>query len=251
MVPETKSLFIVGTGRSGTHLLCETLDRFENAVDPLRGSENRDLLYTIALAAIQHAKFPSYASQYYKSEIHGNTPANIFIDQHHPNLFFTNELKQIDSTATFIYLYRPTVQIVASMLKHSGVLGWYKLAEQINYPIPNQYLGLHHNYTKLTMPTWKLCALRALQHLKKGLTLHRKGHVNWLDYRDLLEQPQEALRRCLGRTYQALGDATVMPNMKAASLSKYKSVLSNQQITSIQIIEKKIFSNMPNRRKSF
>jgi len=82
------SIFIVGTGRSGTHFTCRSISGFKNIFDPQTGKENVPVLKQIATSAIHHQSYPQIAKSYY-SDIKSNLKNDsIFIDQHHPNIFY-------------------------------------------------------------------------------------------------------------------------------------------------------------------
>jgi len=59
------SIFIVGTGRSGTHFTCRSISGFKNIFDPQTGKENVPVLKQIATSAIHHRSYPQIAKSYY------------------------------------------------------------------------------------------------------------------------------------------------------------------------------------------
>ena len=121
-----KAIFVIGTGRSGTHFTVRSLRGFQNTFDPLEGDEKLDVLMTVAKAAIHHKKLPEAAYCYFRDQING--AGGIFLDQHHPNLFFIRELVKISDEIVFLCPVRPVYQVVASMLRHEqGNRFWPKL----------------------------------------------------------------------------------------------------------------------------
>ncbi|MGC6390759.1 MAG: hypothetical protein ACON5C_02985 [Alphaproteobacteria bacterium] len=244
-----EAIFIIGTGRSGTHFTCRSLAGFKNIFDPLQGKEHGQHLSRIARAAIHHQHYPAKASKYYLC-IKNNLGMNqIFVDQHHPNLFFTDTLTDIFPHLIFLYPDRPIHQIVSSMLKHSGVLTWYEYAKKYEHnrifrkkPVPffNQFLGIYESSTLHSYKLHQLCALRVIAHKNRAVLLKRRGQdVRFINYENLImDQRKEFFSAFTPNELAKLGEFNVAERSQSRSLQKYKEVLSQQQILDIKNIEK-------------
>lgn len=243
----TFAVFIVGSGRSGTHFTARAISGFENIDDPHSGNEFSEILYPIAIAAIEHQVYPEKVKSYYNQVKHQfSSTGKVFIDQHHPNLFFVEDLRKIFSdNAVFIYPDRPTVQVVASMFKHPGVLSWYKYALKRRWfkralPYPNQFLGIRDQSFIDGSNQHLACAYRVIAHKKRMLELVRKYDCcRFVNYENLVMDQESEFQRIFSTDeLESLGNFTIKEKPKTESLSKYKDVLSKSQISEIEQLEK-------------
>lgn len=239
-----KAVFIVGTGRSGTHFTARLLNGFENIHDPLEGKEHPEILMDIAKAAIHHRK-PSKATEtYYREQLDQGT--GVFLDQHHPNLFFARHWSDIFENIVFLHPQRPTHQVVASMLRHSGVMSWYRYAGNwrrrlINrIPYPNRFMGIDRYSDINRLPSHLLCAHRVIAHraayeaLKNEIGVSMRG----IDYEGLVNDPNAELSRVFTpEDLSTLGKFTLVETPQKASFSKYRDVLSDGQVAEIKALE--------------
>lgn len=242
-----KALFIVGTGRSGTHFTCRALAGFQNIVDPHSGRENVPILRSIATSAIHHRDLERKVISYYKGMRDQIPGGRIFLDQHHPNLFFVKELREIFDDALFIFPDRPTVQIVASMMRHRGVQKWYQYAKDSTssllprnrVPFPNRFLGLASKEELFELDIHKLCTWRVIAHKNHMNKLAQENDFcRLLVYEDLVARQKTAFEALFSDDELAeLGDFSVVEESNAESISKYKEVLSSKQIEEIMEIE--------------
>ena len=246
-----RPIFIVGTGRSGTHFTCRCLHGFTHIFDPLSGKEKGDLLKSIAKAAIHHRAYPNTAVEYYKVIIQKSGAESIFIDQHHPNLFFTGEIVKLFNQPIFLYPDRPLYQIVASMMNHSGVLNWYEYArkslKQVFFgnqvPIPNQFLGVFSHEDLTDLPLHKLCALRSISHRNRANMLIKNGiDLRFINYERLVENQLNEFRRVFSNSeLKQMGDFYQAEESERSTVTKFKETLDESQIRDVAVIEE-IFS---------
>lgn len=241
------AVFVIGTGRSGTHFTCRALAGFENILDPLNGRENRSVLSGIANSAIYHKEYPVDAVEYYSDKKNESFGKNVFLDQHHPNLFFTEDVSSIFLDPIFLYPSRPVVQVVASMLQHKGVLRWYDVARKSfswksfgeSIPLPNRFLGVENRQQLFDMELHKLCALRVLAHYQKMKSLsYSNVKFRFISYEGLINDQEEEFGRVFSKAeMRSLGAFNNVEESKVVSLSKYSSVLSAKQIDDIAELE--------------
>ncbi len=238
------AVFVVGTGRSGTHFTVRLLNGFARAHDPLDGRENQRILQEIATAAIHH-RLPSRAViEYYRDCLDSNN--GIFLDQHHPNLFFAKYWAERHEGVVFLYPQRPAHQIVASMLRHQGVMSWYSYAQNWRrrwldrIPYPNQFLGLARATDISKLPTHLLCAHRVIAHRKayERAVADGAADLRRVDYEALLDDPlAEFSRAFTASELGALGDFTLIERPTKDSLTKYRDVLNDRQVAEIRALE--------------
>jgi hypothetical protein len=245
--PELDAIFIVGTGRSGTHFTCRALSGFANIFDPMEGIENFTILNQIARSAIYHRDLPQKVIKYYQNRKNNKKLDEVFLDQHPPNIFFTNQLSEVFRNAIFLFPYRPVVQVVASMLQHEGILSWYELAHKSfkpfssvqRLPIPNRFLGIDSRKELTDFKLHELCALRVLSHnlTMKRLTLENKN-CRMISYEGLIiDQKAEFSTTFSNSELDKLGTFSLIEKSNPASARKYKSVLTQDQISDILEIE--------------
>lgn len=240
-----KAVFVVGTGRSGTHFTVRLLSGFANAHDPLGGYENPRILMDIAKAAIHH-RLPSQAvTRYYRdrlSDIDG-----VFLDQHHPNLFFVQNYVKMFDGIVFLYPRRPAYQVVGSMFRHGGVMSWYHYAQQWprrwfdRIPYPNQFLGLARFSDISTLPPHLLCAHRVIAHRKAYESAAKRADTDLrsVDYVALVDDPLAEFSQAFSpRELERLGEFTLVEKPKKESLTKFHDVLDDRQVAEIQALER-------------
>lgn len=228
-----EAIFIVGTGRSGTHFTTRVLNGFEKIHDPLKGKEHKTVLQDIAVSAITHAEPTKATTAYYKGIAEQRIEGQIFLDQHHPNLFFIEDVLRIFPNAVFLYPRRPIVQIVSSMLEHKGVLSWYKYAWKNKVPFPNRFLGLERRSDISELNPHMLCAKRVLAHDAALQSAQETwpDNIRVVEYEALVLSPEDEIRRLFSdEERQAMGAFTLLERPVIASLDKYKSNLSQRQI---------------------
>lgn len=243
-----KGIFIVGTGRSGTHFTVRLMNGFQNAWDPMGGQENPDILGDIAKAAIHH-RLPSDTTEaYYRKLL--EAPEGILLDQHHPNLFFVSHwTKRLDGVV-FLYPQRPAYQIVASMFRYSGVMTWYEYATGLRQrtlnriPYPNRFLGLERYKDLETLPKHLLCAHRVFAHRRafESAVGPARGALRGVAYESLVRDPLAEFSRVFSAAeMEQLGPFTLLETPRPESLSKYLDVLTTAQVDEIMALEDRLF----------
>jgi hypothetical protein len=148
----------------------------------------------------------------------------------------------------FVFLYprRPAHQIVASMLRHKGVMSWYSYARNWRrrwfrrVPYPNRFLGLSRASDISTLPTHLLCAHRAIAHRQAYETAVAQGgaDLRCVDYEALVDDPLAAFSQVFNKSeLDRLGDFTLLEKPNRESLTKYRDVLDDRQVAEIQDLE--------------
>lgn len=245
-----QAVFVVGTGRSGTHFTCRAMAGFANVTDPLGGQENHDVLKGIATSALYHRPLPTSVLAYYSARKDALGEGRVLLDQHHPNLFFFDQISQVFDDLVYLYPSRPVVQVVASMMRHRGVMSWYQVARDgfsplsftKRVPVPNRFLGLRDRAELETLPTHLLCALRVLAHNRRMAELAAADpRCRTISYEALVRDQEAAFEAVFdARERAALGPFRVVEPGNPASLEKFREVLSPAQIAEIAALEAEV-----------
>jgi len=169
----------------------------------------------------------------------------ILVDQQHPNLFYVDRLAQLYPRAVFIYPDRSAVQIVASMLNHDGVGGWYGKLKSgtLDVPYPNRFFGIESREQLMTEPLHLLCLRRVAAH-KLAATEARRRHgqrFRYLNYEALVRDRLGALREVFSPSeFLQFGEHQQTTESNISSLEKYKSALTDSQIEEIESLEARL-----------
>jgi len=248
-----QAIFVVGTGRSGTHFTCRALAGFANVTDPMDGNENHDVLKQIATSALYHKRLPTSVLAYYSERRAELAPGQVLLDQHHPNIFFFDQIATVFDDLIYLYPSRPVVQVVASMLRHRGVMSWYQVARNgqsplsftKRVPLPNRFLGLRNKADLDTLPAHLLCALRVIAHNQQMEKLVAADpRCRMIPYEDLVRDQEMTFASVFDTSERAaLGAFRVVEPGKPASLEKYKDVLTLMQIDEITALERQVMGH--------
>jgi len=192
-------VFILGCGRSGTHMVAHMLDShpdftvtyedpkiFSLANSMAMSNHRRDLPELFGVYREWWAKHPFYA------------------DKSHPAIWFAEELERyFGENAYFIGIERNVMSTVYSMMHHAAIR---KMIERWqDYPVPNPYLGIDEDNVGSYM-------LR---------TIEEKCAFKWRAHRDRMER----LRGCLNRFMVAQYEEVVRdPQRFAFELGAFLSV---------------------------
>jgi hypothetical protein len=240
---EIDAIFVVGTGRSGTHFTCHCLREFAHLEDFLHGREHGRTLYRLAFAAMRGKSFPLSSRWHYEVlRLRSLLSGKVLIDQHHPNLFHIGALARLFPKAVFLYPNRPAVQVVASMITHEGVSGWYRkiLSNELQVPFPNRFFGLESCKQLVDEPLHRICYYRVRAHHDAALEARRRfgERVRFIDYQRLVEDRRSAFQDVFTVDELArFGRATTTVKSEVAALSKYKERLTMEQIDDILELE--------------
>lgn len=233
--PNSRMVFVVGTGRSGTHWVGEILRQHPDFHVTVEKSTVFDLVRKMALdARTRSSLFPKLIRRY-RFE-HVRVAPRHYADKSHPNVWFVEELAKVFPHALFVGIQRSVYATVASMLKHRGVLDWHKRWKE--FPVPNQFLGItKQNAAEYeAMPLAAKCALRwqvhrtRMEHLKQ--IMHDKLCV--LSYEDLIRDTHRELRRLGG--FLQLASPLPEPFVKEQSLDKWRSQLDAKDLQDIDSV---------------
>jgi hypothetical protein len=231
-VPGRKKIFVVGSGRSGTHFLGWTIDAHPEIHSTIEDPRIFDAVVTMALnPRLEDRIFPSVVRLYRRE--HGRVPDRHYADKTHPNLWFAERLAEAFPEAVFLGIRRDPFGTVASMLQHEGVRGWHEGWR--DYPIPNRFLGITEELAPRydALPLAAQCAVRWRSHAERMDEARRRlGERMWfVEYERLLTDTDTAL----DELQEFLGLATPFPRpeLRHESLDKWRSQLSDEDVAAI------------------
>lgn len=228
-----KSIFIIGTGRSGTHLLGYTLTGHPDIRITI---EKKPIFQWVTEAALYYdrrSKLLPKIIKYYKKQSIISAP-KLYADKSHPNIWLAEDLTAALPNSLFIGIIRNPYATVASMLKHQGVLKWHKEWEK--YPLPNEFLGIDNNnlseYNR--MPIAEKCALRWLSHKRQMDKLKKKlnDRILIIKYEDLINNTSSELLRI--EDFLELKNKITKPLINRETLNKWKTNLHEEEIEQIR-----------------
>lgn len=145
-------IFIIGSGRSGTHFLTRILCDYQKFNDQNGGQEFHDILEWTTVDAINHEPLREAVFEHYdKCLERAEKKGEIFIDQCQTNLFHVDQLRKKYPKAIFAMPLRSNEQIISSYQRKVGAFRhWNEAARNgktkkgvgVRPAWPNQFLGL-------------------------------------------------------------------------------------------------------------
>ena len=155
-------IFIIGSGRSGTHLLGRTFGNCSEIEAFIEADEFFLPITELAAGLNTNASDFDSILTTYKNEFKRSKKAYI-LEKTHPNIWFVERIRDYFPTAKFIGIKRDVFATVNSMLNHDGVLSWYK---RLPLDKPNQFLGItdENKSDFKDLPLESKCALRWKSH---------------------------------------------------------------------------------------
>jgi len=230
---DKKMIFVIGTGRSGTHWIGNILSGVEEIQTFIEEKPQFPMSTEMALNRFKRPElFPKLIKTYNK--LYKKYYPKMILDKTHPNIWLAESLNNIFPNSCFIGMLRNPYATISSMFKHDFILKWQR--EWKKYPVPNEFLGItqenKENYENLKME--KKCALRWLSHKNKLYDLKNilKEKLKIIKYEDLIlntEKELEDLKRFLG-----LKKDIPFPVVKRESLDKWKKYLTEEQCENIK-----------------
>jgi hypothetical protein len=232
VLQRTDPLFILGTGRSGTHWIGQILDSHSEveAMIEERPFLNWSTRMALEPARSGHLYLPMVLA--YRARLL-LTRARILADKSHPNIWQAEKLALSFPAAKFVAIQRGVEATVASMMRHDGVLLWQKNWRE--YSLPNRFLGINETNAEgyESFSVAKKCALRWLAHAKQLENLEKRlgDKVFIIEYEKLSDSPKEVLMNL--RFFLGLKREFDTPQVKVDSRKKWKGQLSTDDLSDI------------------
>jgi hypothetical protein len=229
---EPKKLFVIGSGRSGTHWLGYILDSHPQVRATIETPRIFDMVTAMALDPTRKPElFPRVVSLYERE--HRKAPGYHYADKSHPNIWLAEELAGALPDAVFLGIQRDPFATVASMLKHDGVAVWH--ARWREFPVPNAFLGITEpiaaSYDGMSMAAKFGLRWRAHANQLSQLEARLGDRLRVVSYERLSRDPSPVIDE-LG---DYLGLDTPFPpvEVKEASLDRWRTELTPEQIADV------------------
>lgn len=231
----TQPIFVIGTGRSGTHWLGYSLGdhpeiRATVEEKPMFGLSTRMALNPTLERRLFRSLVRSYRWQMFKSV------QRLYLDKTHPNIWIAEKLKEVFSQALFVGIERNPYATVASMMKHSGVSAWHMRWRE--FPVPNRFLGITSELadTYDNTPFAAQCAMRWLAHHNRMNELRNTlgDALLVISYESLACNTESEINKL--EQFLGLYEPIPIPEIKIKSLNKWENQLSDVEIADIQNI---------------
>ncbi len=227
-------IFVIGTGRSGTHWLARILKSHPKIRATIEVNPGFRWVTEMAVDPSTRANHYSKLVWYYRWQHLRSVPQH-YLDKSHPNLWIADQLAKTFDDALFLGIQRNPYATVASMLNHEGVKKWHK--NWRNYPVPNSFLGIRRNdidrYDDLTLATQ--CTMRWKAHYDRMRKMDR-----CLESRMMLVKHESLVRnhkQKLNEIEKFIGiDNIEMTQINYNTIDKWKDRLTGTQIDNIKSI---------------
>lgn len=172
-VANSRKIFIVGTGRSGTHLVGYILGSHPDVRATIEVNPGFRWVTEMAINPSTREKHYWKLVWYYRWQ-HFRSVPNHYVDKSHPNLWIAHRLAETFPKALFLGIQRNPYATVASMINHEGVRKWHE--RWLEFPIPNRFLGIAESdvaeYEQRSLAT--KCAMRWKAHHDRLRVLNRE-----------------------------------------------------------------------------
>lgn len=228
----SNKIFIVGTGRSGTHWLARILARDDNIRPTIEEYPGFGWSKQMAVDPSTRARQYWKLVWYYRLQHLFSVPRH-YLDKSHPNLWIADQLANTFDDALFIGIRRNPYATVASMMKHEQVRKWHERWRDL--PVPNPFLGItcsdveHYDHLSIAAQ----CAKRWKAHADKMSEMQRllSGKIHVVDHEQLI---MDAARTLTGiETFLGLTTSLQVQNIDYQTLDKWRRSLTSDDIQDI------------------
>lgn len=230
--PPQAPVFIMGTGRSGTHWLGEILASHPEVQANIEQPPIFEWVTEMAVSPDSESLLFPRATALYATLSYFAAP-RIFVDKSHPSIWIAEKLQQSFPSGKFLGIIRDVYPTVASMLQHNEVRYWVENWKK--FPVPNRFLGVTtENCAKYEiLPTPAKCAVRWLAHKNQLERLQKNlgSQMLFLRYEDM--QGDLASSLFLLEKFLGLKTGFSAQRIKSESMDKWKKVLSSEDVASI------------------
>lgn len=233
--PKSRKIFVLGTGRSGTHWVGCIMKAHPDIYVSMERPPIFPWVTQVAVDPRQRRALLPKVLRQYKIE-HTLVAPQHFADKSHPNIWLAGDLAKAFPDSLFVGVRRSVYGTVASMLKHSGVMQW--IHEWKRYPIPNRFLGIDEaeaaTYESRSLAA--RCAMRWVSHSRQLDDLKPVLGAKYLilDY-ETLQQDTDAQLAALS-SFLGLKVPLPLPPVKRESLDRWQTELTRDQIADIRAV---------------
>jgi len=235
----THKIFVIGSGRSGTHWLGHALDRHPN-VQVL--FEEPPIFKWI----VKMARFPEQEGKLFNRLVdryhayHALVAPLHLADKSHPNIWIAEKLARAFPEARFIAIRRKLFGTVASMLKHKGTRR--RVKDWDRDPRSDRLLGVNQDLieTYRLMSIEARCAIRVIAHSRELDRLHQSlGETLCIvEYEKMQSQTEVEATRIT--QFLDLYPSIELPPPQSLSMAKWKCELSETEQEHIREAARKL-----------
>jgi hypothetical protein len=223
-----KPVYIIGSGRSGTHLLARAFENRPDATVLIEDSRIFGLVsnYTTGFNR-KTIQFNDIVRKY--RQLLAPLKTSLLVDKSHPNIWICEPLIEAFPSAQFIGIHRGILATVNSMLQHPGIMKWYT---RLDLHTVNPFLGITpenvHQFAQ--WPAEVQCACRVISHKMELDRLQKQfpKKVCVVDYNDFYTQQETTLKRLT--KFLQLKTPLQLESLHADGLDKWKTELQPIQI---------------------
>lgn len=234
-ITEIRPVFVIGTGRSGTHWLGYSLDshpeiRATVEAEPMFGWSTSMALDPSLETLLFNKLVRAYKWQLFKSA------PRLYLDKTHPNIWIAEKLKKAFPQSLFIGIERDPYATVSSMMQHKGVSAWHQRWRE--FPVPNRFLGITPEIAERydDIPFASQCAMRWLAHHNRMNTLRTRlgDSLMVISYESFACNTEKTITEL--QSFLGLQHPLAVPEVKVDSLNKWENLLSDENIKHIHDI---------------
>lgn len=229
----TRPVFVIGTGRSGTHWLGFSLGSHPEIRATVEEQPMFKWSTKMALDRSTESKVLPKLVAAYKGELRKSSP-RIYVDKSHPNIWIADKLLDAFPSALFVGIVRNPYATVSSMMKHPNVAAWHTRWRE--FPVPNRFLGITPEnagaYDGLCLAAQ--CAMRWKAHRDQMRVLGDSlGPALFaISYEDFSLNTDATIRQL--QIFLRLKAPIPVPEVKRDSLEKWRSHLTPQEVAEIE-----------------
>lgn len=236
--PSTQStpVFVIGTGRSGTHWLGYSLGDHAEITSTIESQPMFGLSTNIALYPNKEWRLYPQLRRAYRDIIQ-NCETRLYVDKSHPNIWIAEKLRNSFPSALFVGIERNPYATIASMLRHPNVRDWHRRWRE--FPIPNRFLGISTpSDAKIydDLPIESQCAMRWQAHRQELERLRSTigPALKVIRYEEFSERPEDTVAEL--SEFLNLESKLRTPEVKYESLTKWQTQLSKSMCQNIEEI---------------
>jgi hypothetical protein len=224
-------IFVLGTGRSGTHLLGHLLAGHPNC--RVRFEEAPTFGWITQIAREPHTEerlLPLIRTEL-EARLLEARDREFLVEKSHPALWCAERLATEFPSAIFVGIHRKLFATVASMLAHAGI--HRRVTNGAFYPRARDALGEDYPRDIEKLPLEARCALRVIAGRRELARLSNSlaGHLYVIDYEGVVSGVQiDAISGIVGTAPSQL------PKIDAGSLDKWRIQLRSDQLENILAI---------------
>lgn len=231
-----KIIFIIGSGRSGTHLIGRTLGNSNQIEAYIEDKFFFNRVTRLATGINRNKKEFKSILKKYKKEF-SRSKFDYILEKTHPNIWFVEELVAFFPEAKFIGIKRSVFSTVASMLNHKGVLRWYEVLPQNEV---NPFLGITDENKSFfdSLPLESKCALRWKSHSDRLAFLKTRypDKVLVVDYDEFYDSNAELMRKI--EVFMNFDFQIECEELNQNGKVKWKDTLTDEHLVNIEKVIK-------------